>query len=82
MKGKLSKDKWVVWKGIGNQDFHASRVINNKVEYVEVHSHCLVCAKIKILTEYGGQVDLRGCNNQGMCGNLLKSAQLATIQGE
>ena len=71
MKGRASVDKWAVGE-MATQHYLAERIINGKTEWHELTAHCLACAKMEILTEYGGKVDLRGWHKQGSCGVYLR----------
>ncbi len=70
MKGKLSYSKWSV-TSLGSQSYLAERIIDGKSESKDLHSHCLACAKVDIIARYGGEVDIRGWRNQGICGTFL-----------
>lgn len=74
MKGKLKYENWyVVYMGFSS--YRAERIVNENHESKEIRSHCLACAKVDILNEYGGKVDLRGWHRQGNCGAFLKTMQ-------
>lgn len=74
MRGFLRYEKWHISE-LFPQHFIAERIVNDLTEYYEIHAHCLACAKIDILTEHGGEVDMRGWHNQGICGLLLKAME-------
>ena len=70
MKGKLSYNKWSV-SSLGGQSYIAERIVDNKSESRNLHSHCLACAKSDTIAKYGGEVDTRGWHNQGICGVFM-----------
>ena len=48
------------------------------IDHVNLHSHCLACAKTDYMAKYGRLVDIRGWQKQGMCGAFLKSMRMVT----
>jgi len=75
VKGCLGRDKWTVFN-TGGQCYEAERFVNGRREYREVTAHCQACAKVEVLMQYGGVVDLRGWQRQGVCGAFLRAAAL------
>ncbi len=75
-KGRLARDKWRVYAE-GMNSFYAERALPDGSQ--EVHyfnAHCLACAKVEVLTHWGGHVDLRG-HHKSACGTFLLAMQLA-----
>lgn len=69
-KGRLGNDAWYVWDDGSGRFFFAERGSGDSREEKYVSAHCLSCAKLKVVGNYGGRVDLRGRNN--MCLAFLK----------
>jgi hypothetical protein len=75
-KGRLARDKWRVYDE-GFNSFYAERTLpDGKQETHYFNAHCLACAKVEILAQYGGLVDLRGHHNNA-CGVFLLAMQQA-----
>jgi len=60
---------WHFWT-TDNRNFLVTDENNN---YFTITSHCLACAKIEVLSKYGGKVDGRG--HKDICGVFLKAMQ-------
>ena len=69
-KGYLGYDKWSI-SHMGGQSYLAERIVNGNTESLNLHSHCLACAKSDIIAKRGGKVDTRGWHKQGTCGLFL-----------
>jgi hypothetical protein len=81
--GCTRPETWDVWHGLLGKEYFAERRIEGRLEMREVTAHCLACAKVEILTRYGGKVDLRGWHMaKGSCGAHLLVIQRAIEQGE
>ena len=81
MKGRLNDDKWYVSSAHMGTEHHfiAARSTPNGTQEIEFRAHCLACAKVEILSKYGGRVDLRGWQRQGSCGMFLVAMQVAVL---
>lgn len=80
MRGRLSREKWAIFN-TGGDFYLAERIrITQGYEQREIKAHCLACAKVEILSQYGGEVDLRGWHKSGTCGSYLKSLAIAIKQ--
>jgi hypothetical protein len=76
-KGKPHPDRWKVIETNAPGVYSASRIIDYQIERRTVRAHCLICAKAKVLREYGGKVDKRGINHPGIdpkCAEGLRDA--------
>jgi len=67
----VSCGRWSV-VGTGEDSYLAERLCDGKLQQVEVSAHCLACAKADILTQHGGEVDLRG-HSKGNCSAFLRA---------
>ncbi len=74
----------IIWRAyhLFSSDYYAERVENGVVtERMNLHSHCLQCAKIDIMSETGEPADIRGWHRAGMCGAFAKTMRM-TIDAE
>ena len=76
MRGCTRPEIWDVWHGLLGNEYFAERRVGGRLESREVSAHCLACAKVEILTRYGGKVDLRGWHRaHDTCGFYLLAVQ-------
>ncbi len=81
MRGRLGYNKWRVYVE-GSKDYYAERTLPDGTQEVRLiaGAHCLACAKVDVLSRWGGRVDLRG-HHTTMCDAFLLVMQ-AIVEAE